>query len=131
MVTETKEKVKLWMEENRSDLYTAAIILLVCLSAFGLARLSILWPQKEPLRIIGGQEAAAISGNKETKPEKNANIPPSAQDKYVASKSGTAYHYPWCAGAKQISDKNKITFNSIEEARAAGYTPASNCKGLK
>jgi len=49
----------------------------------------------------------------------------------VASKSGTKYHYPWCAGAKQISAKNLITFNSIEEARAAGYTPASNCKGLK
>lgn len=49
----------------------------------------------------------------------------------VASKNGTKYHYPWCSGAKQISDKNKITFNSIEEARKAGYTPASNCKGLK
>lgn len=49
----------------------------------------------------------------------------------VASKNGTKYHYPWCSGAKQISDKNKITFKSIEEARKAGYTPASNCKGLK
>lgn len=49
----------------------------------------------------------------------------------VASKNGTKYHYPWCAGAKQIADKNKITFNSFAEARASGYTPASNCKGLK
>ena len=130
MVTETKEKVKLWMEENRSDLYTAAIIFLVCLSAFGLGRLSILWPQKEPLRIIGGQEAAAISGNKETKPEKNANIPPSAQDKYVASKSGTAYHYPWCAGAQKIKEENKIWFKIKEEAEDRGYKPAGNCDGL-
>jgi|SRR3989344_9521525 len=130
MVTETKEKVKLWMEENRSDLYTAAIIFLVCLSAFGLGRLSILWPQKEPLRIIGGQEAAAISGNKETKPEKNANIPPSAQDKYVASKSGTAYHYPWCAGAQKIKEENKIWFKTKEEAEDRGYKPAGNCDGL-
>lgn len=49
----------------------------------------------------------------------------------VASKNGTKYHYPWCAGAKQISEKNLITFESIESARTAGYTPASNCKGLK
>lgn len=49
----------------------------------------------------------------------------------VASKNGTKYHLPTCPGAKQISDKNKITFNSAEEARAAGYSPASNCKGLK
>ena len=40
-------------------------------------------------------------------------------------------YYPWCAGAKQISEKNKITFASTEEARAKGYTPAANCKGLK
>ncbi len=49
----------------------------------------------------------------------------------VASKTGTKYHYPWCAGAKQISLKNKIMFKSIEEAKAKGYLPASNCKGLK
>lgn len=55
----------------------------------------------------------------------------SANDEVVASKTGTKYHYPWCAGAKQISDKNKIIFKSIEEAKAKGYLPASNCKGLK
>jgi hypothetical protein len=49
----------------------------------------------------------------------------------VASKNGTKYHYPWCAGAKQIAEKNKISFPSIEAARAAGYTPAANCKGLE
>ena len=49
----------------------------------------------------------------------------------VASKNGTKYHFPWCSGAKTISEANKIYFNSIEEAGAAGYTPAANCKGLK
>jgi hypothetical protein len=49
----------------------------------------------------------------------------------VASKNGTKYYYSWCGGASRISEKNKITFSSIEEARSLGYTPASNCKGLK
>lgn len=49
----------------------------------------------------------------------------------VASKSGTKYHFPWCSGAKTISEKNKIWFDSPEAARVAGYTPAANCKGLK
>ena len=49
----------------------------------------------------------------------------------VASKGGTKYHFPWCSGAQRISEANKIWFNSVEEARKAGYTPASNCKGLK
>ena len=55
----------------------------------------------------------------------------SSGEQVVASKNGTKYHYPWCAGAKQIAEKNKITFASTEEARAKGYTPAANCKGLK
>lgn len=49
----------------------------------------------------------------------------------VASKSGTKYHFPWCAGAKSIKEANKVWFASIAEAKAAGYEPASNCKGLQ
>lgn len=49
----------------------------------------------------------------------------------VGSKNSNKYHYPWCSGAKRISDENKITFASINEARSAGYLPAANCKGLK
>jgi methylphosphotriester-DNA--protein-cysteine methyltransferase len=49
----------------------------------------------------------------------------------VASKTGKKYHLPWCTGAKNIPENNKIWFNSIDEAKKAGYTPALNCKGLK
>jgi hypothetical protein len=62
---------------------------------------------------------------------KEGQVPLVKPGQVVASKNGTKYHLPTCPGAKQISDKNKITFNSAEEARAAGYSPASNCKGLK
>ncbi len=50
---------------------------------------------------------------------------------YVASKNGTKYHYPWCSGAQRIKDENKLWFDTIEEARVAGYTPAANCPGLE
>lgn len=49
---------------------------------------------------------------------------------YVASKSGSKYHLPWCPGAKQMKEENKIYFSSKEEAEAAGYAPAANCKGI-
>ena len=52
------------------------------------------------------------------------------QKGYVASKSGTKYHLPWCGSAKQIKEENKIWFVTKEEAEKAGYTPASNCKGI-
>lgn len=49
----------------------------------------------------------------------------------VASRSGSKYHYPWCSGAARIKESNKISFESPEAARKAGYEPAKNCKGLK
>jgi hypothetical protein len=49
---------------------------------------------------------------------------------FVASRTGSSYHLPWCSGAKRIKNENKIYFNSKEEAEKAGYKPAANCKGL-
>lgn len=59
-----------------------------------------------------------------------ASAPIAVLGKYVASKSGSAYHFPWCSGAKRIKEENKVYFNSKEEAEKAGYHPAGNCKGL-
>lgn len=49
---------------------------------------------------------------------------------YVASKGGTKYHLPWCPGAKRIKEENKVWFATKSDAEKAGYTPASNCKGI-
>lgn len=48
----------------------------------------------------------------------------------VGSKNGSKYHLPWCPGAKQINEANKVWFASKQAAEDAGYTPAGNCKGL-
>lgn len=48
----------------------------------------------------------------------------------VASRTGSAYYFPWCGGATKISVVNKVWFKDETAARAAGYTPAKNCKGL-
>jgi len=49
---------------------------------------------------------------------------------YVASKNGTKYYLPTCAGVKRIKAENKIWFNTVAEAQARGLTPATNCPGL-
>ncbi len=59
-----------------------------------------------------------------------AEVPLSAGGQYVASKTGKSYHLPWCGGAKQIKEENKVWFNSKEEAESAGYAPAGNCPGI-
>ncbi len=52
-------------------------------------------------------------------------------ERVVASRTGTKYHLPWCAGALAIKEENKLWFNTPEDAQRAGYTPAGNCKGIR
>jgi hypothetical protein len=53
-----------------------------------------------------------------------------AGGQFVASKNGTKYYFPWCGTVKNIKEENKVWFPTREAAVAAGYQPASNCKGL-
>ncbi|QQG45280.1 MAG: hypothetical protein HYW89_04775 [Candidatus Sungiibacteriota bacterium] len=123
-------KVKNWVEVNTSDLYVAALIFLVSLASFGLGRLSVLWPQKEPITITNNYEPVVSKPTGAGASQGVASTGLSVKGKYVASKSGTAYHYPWCPGALKIKEENKIWFDTKEEAEKAGYKPAGNCEGL-
>lgn len=107
---------------ERQDIFLATLIILVAFASFGLGRLSKIQIVRTPLKIE--QVAQTVAVGEAVGEVKSTGM-------YVASKNGTKYHFPWCSGAKSISEANKIWFNSVEEARAAGYTPASNCKGLK
>jgi hypothetical protein len=120
------------------EVFTLAIIILVGFGGFGLGRLSVLFEKQTPILIenppademIGSSlSAAAVKGLPQKDSPKNAAG--NGGGLIVASKGGTKYHFPWCGGARSISEANKVWFKSEEEARAAGYAPASNCKGLK
>ena len=54
-------------------------------------------------------------------------VVPAGAIQVVASSGGTKYHRTDCPGANSINESNKIYFESIELAKAAGYTPAANC----
>lgn len=144
-----KAKIEAFLD---SRYFVVVCLVLVATIAFVLGRLSKIEERREPVRVYGAAENNSPSASSNNSPptplllqergaekgnpslEQTAAVGASGQNSneiVVASKNGTKYHYPWCAGAKQISDKNKITFNSIAEARASGYTPASNCKGLR
>lgn len=106
-----------------NDIIIAIVIVLVALISFGLGRLSKIKEGRAPLTIENAQNnAIAQTPSLSDTTTKGA---------VVASKNGTKYHYPWCSGAQSIKEENKIWFNSTEEARKAGYQPASNCKGLE
>lgn len=122
------------------------VVILACTLSFGLGFLTgretedhDVIIQSLPLK-EGGEPAAALESTpsgavsaKATAPaaETQAAAPAmAAGGQYVASKSGTKYHLPWCPGAKQMKEENKIWFDSKAAAEAAGYTPAANCKGI-
>lgn len=143
-INEFYQKIKVFIVASKENIVISIIIIFVGLASFGLGRLSVLEEVDDEVDIelsndLGSmssktQDNEVLASNSETKivSEKNTDENMSnVAGVVVASKSGKKYHYPWCSGAKQIAEKNKITFNSIEEARSAGYTPASNCKGLK
>lgn len=118
---------------KRHILNLSLIVLLATLS-FGLGRMTIYQESRVPVRIIppqGKNIETSIPSLEAGEVKGVSTEGVSLTGEVVASKSGSKYHFPWCAGAKQISEKNKITFTSVEEARKAGYAPASNCKGLK
>ncbi|MBI5456599.1 hypothetical protein HY969_02565 [Candidatus Kaiserbacteria bacterium] len=95
------------------------IVVFVGLASFGLGRLSA---EEAVQPIVTVTQAAMVT-------EATQMIRIGGQ--VVASRSGNAYHYPWCPGAATMKEANKIWFKDEAAARAAGYKPAGNCKGLK
>lgn len=115
---------------NDDRWFTATILIVVAVASFGLGRLSNLDLIKTETRVTLAtssrptvvSEASTTLGSEEEGSDRIS---------LVASKNGTKYHLPSCPGAKQIAEQNKITFTSSAAARAAGYTPAANCPGLR
>ncbi len=118
----------------KEDVFIILTIILVGLAGFGLGRLSALEKSRgevtvNPL-VQGINTTSSADGHSSLEKEEISSTVIN-NGLLVASKSGKKYHFPWCAGASQIAEKNKTWFSSYAEAKSAGYTPASNCKGLE
>lgn len=123
-----KDKIKSFL--NNKDILIVLLIILVGTASFGLGRLSAKGESKSPVRIVSNSENSSAGKATLANVSNSANSSNLSSAKVVASKNGSKYHFPWCPGASQISDKNKIWFDSGAAAEAAGYERASNCRGL-
>lgn len=56
-----------------------------------------------------------------------ANVRPEDAKKIFGNKNSFIYHWAGCPGFTKIGEKNRVVFNSTEEAEEAGYRPAKNC----
>jgi len=48
--------------------------------------------------------------------------------KIIGNKNSKLFHQPWCSGYERVSEKNRIFFESVAEAEAAGFKRAGNCR---
>lgn len=111
-IAEAREKCKTALTLIPRDVLIISIIFLASSASFGLG-------------LLAGLDAG--QGRGVVKEEKISPVA-STTGQVVASKNGTKYYLPHCAGAERISDANKVWFASIAAATKAGYAPAANCK---
>jgi hypothetical protein len=127
-VTIIVAKTALWVKRHGWSVLAAILGLW---SAYNLGLLAA-HRGREPL-----QEAAVFQAREGNVPRTSSAAGQGTQQpqldrsdtRVVVSKSSTSkkYHHPWCAGAKQIKEANRLWFASPAEAQAAGYTLAGNC----
>lgn len=53
--------------------------------------------------------------------------PPPPEGTIVGNSNSKKYHRPDCSGYRDMAEKNRVFFKSVEEAEAAGYKRAGNC----
>ncbi len=127
-IAEARDKCKGAVAKVPRDIWILAVLIGASLASFGLGYLAGQDAggvgQGSPL-ILEESPLTSLPANALT----NATSSPQA-GQVVASKNGTKYYLPSCAGASRISDANKVRFASAAVATSAGYTPAANCKGL-
>jgi methylphosphotriester-DNA--protein-cysteine methyltransferase len=57
-----------------------------------------------------------------------ATQPVTSTGEIIGNKNSKIYHKPGCPGYNSVSEKNQVRFKSAEEAEAAGFKRAGNCK---
>jgi hypothetical protein len=77
---------------------------------------------REKKDIQTGHVAADIN-----QPAQEVRQTQATKDVYVASKNSGVFHKPDCRSAQNISEENRITYNSREEAVKAGKRPCKLC----
>ena len=132
LVAKAKERAKIqamwsiqeWLDRSKGHLDRGVgewgipvLVVLVGFASFGLGRLSASEDSRPPVSI--------------SQVEMTETKPMAVGGQVVASRSGKAYHFPWCPGAESMKEANKIWFEDEAAAKAAGYSPAGNCEGLE
>lgn len=137
------QKIKSFYSSHKEELYVSLIMVFVGTASYGVGYLSaktghppisIRYNEEQGTNQVKVPSTEGVSVPKESsKASQSASAVQSLSQneqggEIVASKNGTAYYLPGCSGSSRILDKNKIYFKTEDEAKAAGYHLAGNCK---
>jgi endonuclease YncB( thermonuclease family)/methylphosphotriester-DNA--protein-cysteine methyltransferase len=75
--------------------------------------------------------AAASASARTTTTAAAAATGPATPGQVVGNKNSKIYHRSDCPGYDSVSEKNRIKFDNVEAAEAAGYRAAKNCPAPK
>ena len=132
--------------EKGKPFYYLFFVLVIANIFFAIGRLYSLKNNSNPIKVnytnnsfLNSQNAQTIEALSSAKVEANpvkstrtiVNIPVPTDGPVIGSKSGKKYYFPWCGTVKRILPQNQVHFDSIAEAKVAGFVPGGNCKGLK
>ena len=117
-IAEVREKCKGLAAKIPRDMLVIGVLVLSSSASFTLGYLA------------GQGSGKGAASAPDSPPAALSEARPAASGAFVASRNGTKYYLPTCAGAGRISEANKVWFASAAAAAAAGYAPAANCKGL-
>ena len=68
-----------------------------------------------------------LGSSSSTNAQDNSSSSSSGGSTFVASSNSNKFHEPYCSQAQRISDANKITFSSRDEAINESYEPCEIC----
>jgi len=120
--------LKKFFTKNEDKIVLMVGIILIALICFGAGRLTAVKQPKGPIK-IEDYGLASLQAFSNTEEGENIKEPEEKQGMFVGSIKSNKYHLPDCQWAKRIKEENIIWFESVEDAEAKGYVPASCCVG--
>lgn len=76
----------------------------------------------------GKEQTISKSGSAKTSLSSEVSSADSSQHRYIGNKSSRVFHLGSCKSVNKMSDKNKVYFDSREQAAESGYSPCGYCK---
>ena len=124
-IRQIEKKFKYLVEDDK--IFFLILLFFFAFLAFGLGRISI---NGIPLVLESNtkkSEVALIVSQSAVDDRLTITKEEATPESVVGSRNGTRYYTLDCSGISRIAHENRIYFLGIDQAKAAGYTPSSQC----